>query len=105
MTTYVNTYECVESTSIPGFIIPSADVMGTTDVYHYRSVETDVPYDTTVASLPVFDPVNGYCMVPQACPDRQWAPLIAYALTQTSLGEDALQIPIRSDATLSLIHI
>lgn len=102
LTTYVNTYECVESTSIPGFIIPSANVMGTTDVYHYRSVETDVPYDTTVASLPVFDPVNGYCMVPQACPDRQWAPLIAYALTQTSLGEDALQIPIRSDATMTL---
>ena len=102
LTTHVNTYECVESTSIPGFIIPSANVMGTTNVHHYQSVETDVPYDTTVASLPVFDPVNGYCMVPQVCPDRQWAPLIAFALTQTSLGEDALQIPIRSDATMTL---
>ena len=28
--------------------------------------------------------------------------MIAFALTQTSLGEDALQIPIRSDATMTL---
>ena len=54
LTTHVNTYECVESTSIPGFIIPSANVMGTTDVYHYRSIETDVFYDTTEASFTSF---------------------------------------------------
>ena len=30
------------------------------------------------------------------------APLIAYALTQTSLGEDALQIPIKSDSSMTL---
>ena len=101
LTTHVNTYDCVESTSIPGFIIPSAGIMGTTNVHHYRSVETDVPYDTTVATLPVFDPVNGYCMN-ESCADRQWAPLIAFALTQTALGDDALQIPIRSDATMTL---
>ena len=52
--------------------------------------------------LPVFDPVNGYCMNPAACGDRQWAPLIAYAFTQTSLGEDALQIPIKSDSSMTL---
>ncbi|MBJ34996.1 MAG: hypothetical protein CMB62_00005, partial [Euryarchaeota archaeon] len=102
LTTHPNTYVCVESTAIPGFIIPSAGIMGTTNVNHYRSVETDVPYDTTVASLPVYDPVNGYCMNPAACPDRQWAPLIAFALTQTALGDSALQIPIRSDSTMTL---
>ena len=102
LSTHPNTYVCVESTAIPGLIIPSAGVMGTTNVNHYRSIETDVLYDTTNASLPVFDPVNGYCMVPAACGDRQWAPLIAYALTQTSLGEDALQIPIKSDSSMTL---
>ena len=44
LTTHVNTYECVETTAIPGFIIPSANVVGNTSVYHYRSVETDVSY-------------------------------------------------------------
>ena len=109
LATHPNTYECMESTAIPGFIIPPGfsaalptGLIGTTNVNHYRSVETDVPYDTTVASLPVFDPVNGYCMNPAACPDRQWAPLIAFALTQTALEDSALQIPIRSDSTMTL---
>ena len=102
LSTHVNTYGCLGTESIPGYIIPSAGIMGNTTVYHYQSIENGVLYDTTTASLPVFDPVNGYCMNPAACPDRQWAPLIAFALTQTSLGEDALQIPIRSDATMTL---
>ena len=110
LTTHVNTYECVESTSIPGFIIPSAGIMGTTNVHHYQSVETDVFFGNLDAdgdgvddtpTLPVFDPVNGYCMNVM-CSDRQWAPLIAFALTQTALGESALQIPIRSDSTMTL---
>ena len=102
LTSHVNTYSCLGTESIPGYIIPSAELMGNTTVYHYQSVENGVLFDTTTASLPVYDPVNGYCMNPSACPDRQWAPLIAFALTQTSLGEDALQIPIRSDATMTL---
>ena len=110
LTTHVNTYECVESTSIPGFIIPSAGIMGTTNVHHYQSVETDVFFGNLDAdgdgvddtpTLPVFDPVNGYCMNVM-CADRQWAPLIAFALTQTALGDDALQIPIRSDSSMTL---
>ena len=102
LTTHVNTYECVETTTVPGFIIPSANVVGETAVYHYRSTENDVLYDTTEANLPVFDPVNGYCMNPAVCGDRQWASLIAYALTQTSLGDDALLIPIKSNSTMDL---
>ena len=110
LTTHPNTYECIESTAIPGFIIPSAGVMGTTNVNHYRSVETDVFYGNLdqdgdgvddTPTLPVFDPVNGYCMNAM-CADRQWAPLIAFALTQTALGEDSLQIPISSDSTMTL---
>ena len=111
LTTHVNTYECVETTSIPGFIIPSANVVGNTSAYHYRSIETDVPFGNLdqdgdgvddTPNLPVFDPVNGYCMNPAVCADRQWTSLIAYALTQTSLGDDALQIPIKSDSTMDL---
>ena len=102
LTSHVNTYSCLGTESIPGYIIPSAELMGNTTVYHYQSVENGVLFDTTTASLPVYDPVNGYCMNPSACPDRQWAPLIAFALTQTSLGEDALQIPIRSDSVMVL---
>ncbi|MFL2940259.1 MAG: porin PorA family protein [Candidatus Poseidoniales archaeon] len=111
LTTHVNTYECVETTAIPGFIIPSANVVGNTSVYHYRSVETDVSFGNLdqdgdgvddTPNLPVFDPVNGFCMNPAVCADRQWSNLIAYALTQTSLGQDALQIPIKSDSTMDL---
>jgi len=110
LTTHPNTYECIESTAIPGFIIPSAGIMGTTNVNHYRSVETDVFYGNLdqdgdgvddTPTLPVFDPVNGYCMNAM-CADRQWAPLIAFALTQTALGESSLQIPISSDSTMTL---
>ena len=110
LSTHPNTYECIESTAIPGFIIPSAGIMGTTNVNHYRSVETDVFYgnldqdgdgEDDTPTLPVFDPVTGYCMN-EMCDGRQWAPLIAFALTQTSLGESALQIPIRSDSTMTL---
>ena len=110
LSTHPNTYECIESTAIPGFIIPSAGIMGTTNVNHYRSIETDVFYGNLdqdgdgvddTPTLPVFDPVNGYCMNVM-CADRQWAPLIAFALTQTALGEDSLQIPIRSDSTMTL---
>ena len=102
LTTHMNTYECVETTAIPGFIIPSANVTGNTTAYHFRSTENSVLYDTTEANLPVFDPVNGYCMDPAVCEDRQWASLIAYALTQTSLGNDALLIPIKSNSTMDL---
>ena len=111
LTTHVNTYECVETTAIPGFIIPSANVVGNTSVYHYRSVETDVSFGNLdqdgdgvddTPNLPVFDPVNGFCMNPAVCADRQWSSLIAYALTQTSLGDQALQIPIRSDSNMTL---
>jgi len=110
LTTHANTYVCVESTAIPGFIIPSAGVMGTTNANHYQSVETDVFYGyldqdgdgiADTPSLPVFDPVSGYCMNAM-CPDRQWSSLIAYALTLTALGEDALQIPIQSDSSMDL---
>jgi len=102
LTTHVNTYECIETTAIPGFIIPSANIIGNTTAFHYRSTENGVLYDTTEANLPVFDPVNGYCMNPAVCGDRQWASLIAYALTQTSLGDDALLIPIKSNSTMDL---
>ena len=111
LTTHVNTYECVETTAIPGFIIPSANIVGNTSVYHYKSTETDVSFGNLdqdgdgvddTPNLPVFDPVNGFCMNPAVCADRQWSSLIAYALTQTSLGEQALQIPIRSDSNMTL---
>ena len=111
LTTHVNTYECVEATSIPGFIIPSANVVGNTSAFHYRSIEVDVPFgnldqdgdgEDDTPNLPVFDPVNGYCMNPAVCDNRTWTSLIAYALTQTSLGDQALQIPIRSDSTMTL---
>ena len=110
LTTYFNTYKCVESTAIPGFIIPSAGIMGTTNVNHYQSVETAVSYGNLdedgdsvddTPSLPVFDPVAGYCMNAM-CEDRQWSSLIAYALTLTALEESALQIPIKSDSTMDL---
>jgi len=110
LTTYFNTYKCVASTAIPGFIIPTAGVMGTTNVNHYQSVENDVFYGyldqngngtADTPSLPVFDPVSGYCMNAM-CEDRQWSSLIAYALTLTALGEGALQIPIKSDSSMDL---
>ena len=111
LSTHVNTYSCVETTKLPGYIIPSAGIMGETSVNHYRSVEENVFYGNLdqdgdgvddTPSLPVFDAAGGYCMIEAACSDRQWAPLIAFALTQTSLGADALQIPIKSESTMTL---
>ncbi len=108
---YDNDYTCVESTTLPGYIIPAASIMGNTPVNHYQSVENDVYYgkldsdgDGTVdtPSLPVFDPYYGYCMNSEACPDRQWSSLIAYALTLTALGEGALQIPVNSTSSMDL---
>ncbi|MFL2941315.1 MAG: hypothetical protein ACJZ2N_00740, partial [Candidatus Poseidoniales archaeon] len=111
LTTHVNTYTCLEQTTIPGYLIPLAGLMGNTPVNHYQSVENDVYYGkldqdgdgvVDTPTLPVFDPASGYCMNPALCSDRQWSSLIAYALTLTALGESALQIPIQSDSTMDL---
>ena len=111
LTTHVNTYTCLEQTTIPGYLIPLAGLMGNTPVNHYQSVENEVYYGkldqdadgiVDTPTLPVFDSENGYCMNPAACPDRQWSSLIAYALTLTALGESALQIPINSTSSMDL---
>ena len=51
LSTHVNTYGCLGTDSIPGYIIPSAGIMGNTTVYHYQSIENGVLYDTVVVSL------------------------------------------------------
>jgi len=117
LATHMNTYNCESATaSVIGVDNGLLGTVGSVPAYHFKSVENDIPYGpldqdengvADLISLPVFDPVEGYCMNLALCVDdngtaRQWSSLIAYALTLTSLGESALQIPIRSDSTMDL---